>query len=112
MAVLQTAFAIAGGCDAEQLLAAAVPGRGDFRDSQVAAKQLLFDFEAQDDVLVVGRLVGTDALRARRSAIDFAPQHFRRRAGELTRKGSLHLRLQKSPEAQAAADGVLPQPGL
>ena len=58
--VLKAALGVVGGRDAQGLAVLLVPGRGQVADWQFIGEQVLLQLEPDDDVQVVGRLVGLD----------------------------------------------------
>src|SRR5262249_37370464 len=70
--VLQTALRVAWRRDAEIALVGLVPGGGDVGDAQIAGDQGDLQLEPNEDVQVVGDLVGADAVGAWRDMIDGA----------------------------------------
>ena len=89
MRVLQAAARVVRHRNLEELLEARVPRRGQIGHGQFARDQLLLDLEAQDDVQIVGRLVGLDADVRRLHAVDQQPEFLQRQRGQ---RGKLLLR--------------------
>ena len=72
MDVLQHALAIAGRDDAQEGAAALVPGGGQIRDRETAADQRLLQLVAQQDMQMIGDLIGADPVDSRAQAVDRA----------------------------------------
>ena len=70
MDVLEAAVGDVRHLDSEVLGHLRVPGFGDIGGGEPAARRLLLQFEAEDDVEVVGDLVGVDTDQRRLDAID------------------------------------------
>jgi len=58
--VLQAAFRVGFGTNAEIFLVLIVPNLGDLRDLEIAPDQIALDLEADDDMEVVGEFVRLD----------------------------------------------------
>ena len=111
MDVLQHARHVVGHLDAQQSRIFSFHAAGRSATVQRALDQRQLELEAQDDVQVVGRLVGLDAdQRAARTALTARRARRRRRlraAGQvLAQRGS------PRQNGARAADEVLPQPAL
>ena len=79
---------------------------------ELAGEDLLLQLEAQDDVQVVGRLVGLDADERRLHLVDRPVEVVELDVPELRRERLLQLRIEEAPEREAAADEVLPHAAL
>ena len=111
MDVLEAAFGIGLGAEAEELFEGFVPGGGDVGDLEFAGEEGAFEFEAEEDVEVVGRFVGFDADAGVGGAIDSDEElvevEFLEMGEELLGAWEPFF-----PEGAAAADVVFPESGL
>ena len=111
MDVLQHAVGVAFGDDAEQRPRFLPPGIGQVVHLQVAVDHAALQREAQQDVQVVGHLVGLDADERRLHGVDRAVEPIQVHVGQ-SRETRLKLRVEVLPERPPAADQVLPEPRL
>jgi hypothetical protein len=72
----------------------------------------LLELEAEDDVEVVGRLVGLDPDQGGLNLVHGAVERLEVDIPEALREVLLQLRVEEPPERQAAADEVLPHSTL
>ena len=111
--VLQHALGGVGHVDAEQPVHALVPRRRQVVDRERALDQRQLELEAQDDVEVVGRLVGVDADQRALDGVDRAVEGVGVDAARDPRAERLAQdRQHPAAERARAADDVLPQPAL
>src|SRR5262249_4397142 len=110
--VLQTSLRVAWRRDAEVALVRLVPGGGHVGDAQIAGDQGNLQLEPNEDVQVVGDLVGADAVGARRDMIDGAVEVLGVNVVQRLVKDLASARKKVPPERAGAADRVLPQPRL
>lgn len=68
--ILKTAFFKGGGCDIEVLLHEVIPQFRDLFHRERAFHEFFFDFKAEDDMEVIGDLIGFDADTAGSDCID------------------------------------------
>ena len=92
MDILQHAVGVVGHLDAQVLAHAGVPGLGQVGEAQLAFHDFLLQLEAQDDVQVVGGLVGLHADERRLDLVDGAVEALRIDPGELLGEGGLQAR--------------------
>ncbi len=110
--VLEDAFAVGGGRDAEGGLHFGVPGGGGVLDGELFFEEGLFHFVAEDDVEVVGDFVGFDADEGGGDLVDGAIEGVERGGGELFGEGFLEEGIVAGPEFAGASDQVFPEAGL
>ena len=112
VAILQAAGAIVLRHHTQVPLVQLGPGAGEIRAAQIAAEQRALELEANDDVKVVGHLVGLRAQRARDHPIHGSTKRLHRNAPQRVGKSLEELRIDMPPESRAPSDEVLPQAGL
>ena len=112
MHVLQHADAVVRRLDADERAHALVPGGRQIVDAEVAAHQRELELEAQEDVQVVGDLVGLDADQRRLDEVGGAHELLERDVAELLGERLPDLGEVPLPERARAADHVLPEARL
>ena len=112
MHVLEDAERIVRRLDPEIVLHPLVPDLGQFLEVDRVGEQLLLELEAEDDVEVVGRLVGLDPDQRGLDPVDGAVPVLELDIAERLRERALQLRVEVPPEREAAADHVLPHAAL
>jgi hypothetical protein len=110
--VLEDALAVGFGGDAEVLLHLLVPGAGQFLDVQLPLDEGAVDLTPEDDVHVVGQLVGFHSNEV--LGVDPVRGLVGLLGGEVVVAVEVFLerRQELLPERLRAADVVLPEPGL
>ena len=98
MHVLEDAARVVGHVDPEVLVHPRAPGAGQVLRLQPVVDQILLQLEAQDDVHVVGDLVGVDADQRRVHLVDRAVERLLVHRPELRRERLLQLRVETPPE--------------
>ena len=112
MDVLQDPARVVRDVDPQVVLHASIPRFRELAQLDGAADDLLLELEAQDDVQVVGRLVGLDADQRRAHLVDRPVERFFVHGAERLREGVPQLGIEAVPEGPPAADEVLPQAAL
>ncbi len=112
MHILHDAVPVVGRTQSEALRVAGVPGLGQIGNGKFAFQQVQFQPKADDDVQVIGDLVGLGANQRRFDAVDRGIELVDGDIGKLRRKDFLEARIIVLPESDAAANLVFPQPRL
>ena len=112
MHVLEDAARVVGNLDSQVVGHARVPGPGEILDGEAVLDQVLLQLEAQDDVHVVGDLVGIDADQRRVHLVHRPVETLLVDIPELRRECVLQTRIVETPERAATPDEVLPQAAL
>ena len=110
--VLEHAAGIVGRIDLEAPAVLLVPGPRQLDDRQIALQQGLLQLEPDEDVQVVGRLVGLHPDQRRPHVVDRRIEVVQPDVGQRLGKTALGLGEEVLPEGPAPSDHVLPQPGL
>ncbi len=108
MHVLQTAIAVIGRRDCEIALVARAPRLRQIFHRKLALEQFELEIEPQDDVEIVGHLVGVGADERARDLVDGAIEGLTRNLSQLLRKLLLQFRIILLPEIPAAPDQIFP----
>ena len=112
MHVLKHAEAVVGRLDADERAHALVPGVGQVADREGSAHQRELELEAQEDVQVIGDLVGLDADQRRLDQVGGAHELIERDVVQLHGERLPDLVQMPLPERPRAADHVLPEARL
>ena len=110
--VLQHALGIVGRDDAQIGFHLCVPRLGQLRQFHFPLQHVVLDLEAQENVQVVGHLVGFDADHARLDFVNCSIERLQVHPIELLGEELLEAGEIKGPEAPAAPYHVFPQAGL
>ncbi|OPZ17663.1 MAG: hypothetical protein BWZ10_01160 [candidate division BRC1 bacterium ADurb.BinA364] len=112
MNVLQNSLRVVGRLDSEQFLHFGVPQRGQLGDSDFLLHQRRLDFEAQNDMQRIRRLIGFDADERRPHDVDRAIEIVGSDPRQNLRKQLGQRPEPVAPERAAAPDLILPEPRL
>lgn len=111
MDVLQASFAVTGGTESEKGFEGIIPDAGNIGDFQFRGNEGALQFEAKQDVEIVGCFVGLHANGGVSGAIDGGEKLIEINVAEMW-KEFLGPGKPAFPERAGAADVVFPQAGL